>query len=355
MATKFGIVGFGFMGHVHLDMLMEMEGAQVTAVCDIDADALKDIPSGIETYTDALEMYQNENIDVVLIAANNDQHRYLVIEAAKAGKHVLCEKPVALSVSDFDEMAAACEKAGVSFTVHQQRRYDVDYRTAKSVFDSGALGDVYTIKSSLYGFNGNMHDWHVFPEQGGGMLYDWGVHLLDQLLWMIPGKLNTVFADLRNVINENVDDYFNILLRFENGILAELELGTYYLSDKPDWFERHWFMGGNKGSMYGDGFNECKGAVVRTSELLTSVASGKRTMTAAGPTRSFGPPPPGRIISQPVTPATTKHSDYFDNYLKTLQGKEDFLVTVPQLRRVLTLMDAVRASAKTGKSVDFEA
>ena len=50
-------------------------------------------------------------------------------------------------------------------------------------------GTFYTIKSALYGFNGNMHDWHIYPEFGGGMLYDWGVHLIDQMLWMIPGKL----------------------------------------------------------------------------------------------------------------------------------------------------------------------
>lgn len=354
MDTRFGIVGFGFMGPIHLEMLSGMVGAQVTAVCDVDAEALEGVPAGIKTYTDALEMFKDENVDVALIAANNDQHKTLVIAAAKAGKQVLCEKPVALSVADLDEMDAACKAAGVSFTVHQQRRFDIDFRTAKSVFDSGALGNVYTVKSSLYGFNGNMHDWHIYPEQGGGMLYDWGVHLLDQLLWMIPGKLSTVFADLRNVINKDVDDYFNILLRFDSGIMAEVELGTYYLSDKPDWFERHWFIGGNEGTMYGDGFDGCKGAIVRTTELLTSVAGGKRSMTAAGPTRSFGPPPPGRIVSEPVVPATTRHSDYFVNYLKALRGEEDFFVTIPQARRVLMLMDAVRESARRGCSIDFE-
>ena len=354
MDTRFGIVGFGFMGPIHLQMLSEMDGAQVTAVCDIDSEPLENVPESIKTYTNALAMFQDKNVDVVLIAANNDQHKHLVIEAARAGKHVLCEKPVALSVSDLDEMEAACKEAGVTFTVHQQRRFDIDFRTVKSVFDSKTLGDVYTIKSSLYGFNGNMHDWHIYPEQGGGMLYDWGVHLIDQMLWMIPGKITSVFADLRNVINKDVDDYFKILLHFESGIMAEIELGTYYLSDKEDWFERHWFVGGNKGTMYGDGFNGCKGAIVRTTELLTSVSTGKRSMSAAGPTRSFGPPPEGRIVSEPVPPATTKHSDYFTNYLRALRGEEEMLVTIPHVRRVLKLMDAVRESAKNGCSINFE-
>lgn len=195
------------MGPIHFEMINSMEGATVTAVCDIDAQPLEAVPEGVRTYTDALEMFRDETVDVALIAANNDQHKHLVIEAAKAGKHVLCEKPVALSVTDLDEMEQACRAAGVTFTVHQQRRFDVDFRTVKSVFDSGTLGSMYTVKSSLYGFNGNMHDWHIYPEQGGGMLYDWGVHLLDQLLWMIPGKVKTVFADLRNVINRDSVDF----------------------------------------------------------------------------------------------------------------------------------------------------
>ena len=200
----------------------------------------------------------------------------------------------------------------------------------------------FTIKSRLYGFNGNMHDWHVIPEEGGGMPYDWGVHLLDQILWMMPGvKLNSVFADIRNVINEKVDDYFKILMRFENGVTAEVELGTYYLADKmhDKWFERHWFLGGNKGSAYVDGF-EPEGKIVRTAGLLQN-ASGQRTMTAAGPTRSFGPPPDGKILTEELPLAHTNHRQYFENYIRAYQGQEEFLVKIPETRRVLRLMDGM--------------
>lgn len=105
---------------------------------------------------------------MVLIAANNNQHRELVINAAKARKDIICEKPVAMSVEDLDEMTREAEKYGVKFTVHQQRRLDKDYRTAKEIYDTGVLGDVYTIETSLYGYNGNTHDWHVFLENVGG-------------------------------------------------------------------------------------------------------------------------------------------------------------------------------------------
>ena len=159
---------------------------------------------------------------------------------------------------------------------------------------------------------------------------------------------------LRNVINKEVDDYFQIMMRFDNGVTATLELGTYFLSDKmhDKWFERHWFLGGNKGSAYVDGFFP-EGKIVRTAGLLQNVG-GKRTMTAAGPTRSFGPPPEGKILTEELPKVDTNHRNYFENYVKAWHGEEEFLVKIPETRRVLRLMDAVRESGRTGKSIDFE-
>lgn len=350
-----GIIGHGFMGHEHETMLTQLEGYRVIGFADRDPACLEDVKPGLKRYENSDALIQDPEVQVVLIAANNNQHQDLVIRAAKAGKDIICEKPVAMSLSQLDEMEAACKEQGVKFTVHHQRRFDPDFRTAKNVYDSGTLGNVYTIKSSLYGFNGNMHDWHVHISEGGGMLYDWGVHLLDQILWMMPGvKLNSVFADIRNVINEEVDDYFKILMKFENGVMAEVELGTYYLTDKmhDKWFERHWFIGGDQGSAYVDGF-EPEGKIVRTNGLLRNV-SGQRTMTAAGPTRSFGPPPEGKIFTEELPIAHTSHADYFENYKRAYAGEEEFLVKIPETRRVLRLMDAVRESGRTGKSIDFE-
>lgn len=352
MSIKFGIIGHGFMGHVHEEMLTNFDGAEVVGICDIREDRLEDVKEGIIRYSSADELLANPDIDVVIISANNNQHKDLVIKAAKAGKDIICEKPVALSVAELDEMVKTVKECGVKFTVHQQRRFDPDFRVAKEVYDRKLLGDIYSIKTSLYGFNGNMHDWHVFIEEGGGMLYDWGVHLLDQILWMIDGKIKTVYADVRNVINFEVDDYFKILLRFDNGIMVEVELGTYYLSDKDKWFERHWIISGNKGTMYADGFNP-KGKIVRTTRLLTNVP-GKTTMTFAGPTRSFGPPEPGVIVTEDLPQVNTKHEDYFHNYIKAWHGEDEFLVKIPEVRRVLSLMEAVRNSARTGRTIDFE-
>ena len=349
------IIGHGFMGHEHEKMLLDFPGIKLIGFADIDPKQLEDVTEGLKRYGSNEELIADPEVDVVLITANNRFHKDLVIQAANAKKDIICEKPIAMSLEELDEMEAAVKANGVKFTVHHQRRFDPDFRTAKAVYDSGTLGDIFCVKSMLYGFNGNMHDWHIFKSESGGMLYDWGVHLLDQFCWMFPGaKLKSIYADIRNVINKEVDDYFQIMMRFDNGVTATLELGTYFLSDKmhDKWFERHWFIGGNKGSAYVDGFFP-EGKIVRTAGLLQNVG-GKRTMTAAGPTRSFGPPPEGKILTEELPKVDTNHRNYFENYVKAWHGEEEFLVKIPETRRVLRLMDAVRESGRTGKSIDFE-
>lgn len=352
MSIKFGIIGFGFMGHVHASTLAKLKEVELVAICDIDDEKLSDAPKGVKLCKDMDELLSIKDIDVVILSVPNHIHKEAVIKAARAGKHILLEKPAALSVEEFDEMMKVVKECNVKFSVHHQRRWDEDFRIAKEVYDKNMVGKIYTIQTMLYGINGNMHDWHVFKKYGGGMLYDWGVHLIDQMLWMVDSKIKTIFADVRNVINEEVDDYFKILLRFENGILGEIELGTYFLADKEKWFERHWFIGGNKGSMYVDGF-EPIGKIARTTRLLTNVP-GKTTMTASGPTRSFGPPQPGVLVTEDLPKVNVDHIMYFENFLKALKGEEEFIVKPEQVRRVLSVMEASWESARTGKSIDFE-
>lgn len=343
---KVGIIGFGFMGHNHADMVKSFDEMELVAVCDTNPEQLKDAPEDVKIFDNADDLLK-EDVNVVIISVPNPLHKEITEKAARAGKHIICEKPAAMSVAEFDEMVKVTKECNVMFTIHHQRRWDLDYRRMKAVFDQKLVGDVYIIKSQLYGVNGNMHDWHIYPEMGGGMLYDWGVHLIDQILQMVDCEIDTVFADVKNVINEKVDDYFKIIIRYKNGITAEIELGTYYLTPK-----RAWFIGGNTGSAIIESF-DATGKIVRTKHLLENVP-GKITMTAAGPTRSFGPPEPGLLYEEDLPKVECRHRDYFVNFVNAYYGKEELAVKNEEVRRILCFMDAVRESARTNTAVKFE-
>jgi len=346
---KLGILGFGFMGHCHAENIKKFDDIELLAVCDNNAEQLKDVQHNkdIIIYNNADDIISNKDINTLLIVTPNQFHKDMVIKAARAGKNIICEKPAAMTVAEFDEMMKVVNECGVLFTVHHQRRWDKDFRIAKEIYDKNLVGGIYAIKSCIYGVNGNMHDWHVYKSQGGGMLYDWGVHLIDQMLYMVDSKIKTIFADVRNVINFEVDDYFKINLVFENGIVGEIELGTYYLSPT-----RGWTVCGNTGTMFIDGF-DCKGKIVRTTRLLENVP-GKITMSSEGPTRSFGPPAPGVLTEEPLPEVKADHSMFFENFIKVVNGEEDFVIKPAQVRRVLSVMEAARKSAELKKSIDFE-
>jgi len=349
---KIGIIGFGFMGQTHDNIICDLDYAEVLAICDTNVNQFTHAKDDYSTYLRADELLKNEEINTVIIAVPNHLHLEMVKKAAVAGKDIILEKPAAMNSREFEEMMSVTKENNVRFTIHHQRRWDRDYRIAKEVYDSKTLGEVYTIKNQLYGFNGNMHDWHIYPELGGGMLYDWGVHLLDQILYMFPERLITIYATVKNIINKDVDDYFNIQMQFESGVTVEVELGTYYLNTTEKWFERHWLLSGNKGSAAIDGFNP-EGHITRTSELLKNVP-GKITMTAAGPTRSFGPPPEGRLVEEPLPEVNVNHGMFFDNYYQNVLGNEELNVQPTEILRLMRLLDAIRESAKKHQSIDFE-
>ena len=137
---KFGIIGFGYMGHKHEMKITQTEGMELVGICDIDESRMDDsVTPGVKKYTNADLLLENDEIDTVLIVVENHKHREMVEKAARAGKNIICEKPVALTVKEFDEMIQICKECRVGFTIHHQRRYDKDYRTMKSVYDQKLL------------------------------------------------------------------------------------------------------------------------------------------------------------------------------------------------------------------------
>ena len=261
---RVGIIGFGYMGHFHLKKVLSCRDARVCAVFDTDEEkrALAE-EEGIQAFA-GLEEFLRSDIDLVVIATPNQWHAPYAVAAMEAGKDVLCEKPAVLSVRELDEVSECSRRTGKFFTVHQQRRWDPDYRAVCDVVRSGEIGHVTTIESRVFGERGVCFGWRADPESGGGMLYDWGVHLIDQILMLFePLKVKSVYARILSVLTPAVDDFFEITMLLENGVCARVAVTTFALQKMP-----RWFVFGDRGTMKLNDFSGVVGGAARIREQV---------------------------------------------------------------------------------------
>jgi len=347
---QLGIIGYGGMGKTY-EKLIDKSAVDIVAAADILPERLQEArEAGLIAYNSAEDLLADPDVDTVILSVPNYLHKEMCVKAAKAGKHVIAEKPAALDVAELDEMEAACKEAGVVFTVHHNRRWDRDMLIAKHVLDNEIVGkNVFTVESKLHSGNGFMHGWHLYKKNGGGVMYDWSVHLIDQILFMMPGaKIKHLFADIKNVLHDEVDDYFKILMKMDNGITVHIEVGTYILDNVP-----RWLVAGDKGTLIVHKFG-CEGAVYRTAKMLEKLPT-KIELSVAGPTRQFAPMPPGSIFEEPLPQIEIKDGEFFANLRDVIYGNNTQLkVQVHEVRRVLAVMEAARKSAETGEAIAFE-
>lgn len=349
MDVQLGIIGFGGMGKHHAKSAPKA-GVQVAAAADILPERVEEAKGqGIAGYHSAEELLADERVNTVILTVPNHLHKEMCIMAAKAGKHVISEKPCGLNVAEVEEMEAACKEAGVCFTVHQNRRWDKDMLTVKYAYDHNLLGNIFTIESKLHSGNGYVHEWHLYKKYGGGMMYDWGVHLIDQFLFMMPdAKIKSVYADIRNVLHEEVDDYFRIIMKMDNGITCHVELGTYILKYQP-----RWLAAGDKGTLVIQSLGKQDGAIYRTGKMLEKLPP-QIAESEAGPTRQFAPIPPGGIVEEALPEIQTDVLEFYRNFREVINGRAEQKVKISEVKRVLAVMEAANKSSETGQAILFE-
>ncbi|MBO4869147.1 MAG: Gfo/Idh/MocA family oxidoreductase [Clostridia bacterium] len=343
---KLGIIGYGGMaGWHHNSIKANFDDLQVVAAYDIDPARLEAAEkNGLKAYKTAEEFLDSHEFDIVLVATPNNFHCEYVCRALEAGYNVVCEKPVALSVAELDLMDATAKRTGNLFSVHQNRRWDADYRIMKEAYETGMIGTPFTIESRVHGQGGMVQGWREFKVAGGGMVYDWGVHLIDQLLDMIDSKVVSVYANLHSVRTPEVDDYFKLVFRYENGITAHVEVGTFNLVQLP-----RWYACGDGGALVINDW-DCHGKIIHTRDTVMKWEP-VVVQTKAGPTRTMAPRPADTLEELPLPHVETSWSCYYRNILDTIDGKAELIVTIPSVRRVLRLIEACFESDRTGEGV----
>ena len=161
MAKKnVAIIGYGGMGGWHASYIQKSDVVQLVGIYDINpARCEAAVSHGIHAYPSLEALLADPAVDLVVIATPNNHHHPLALAALAAGKHILCEKPVAMSSAELSDMIEAANKAGRIFTVHQNRRWDEDWRTVKHMYDNNTLGKTFRIESRVHGSRGIPGDW----------------------------------------------------------------------------------------------------------------------------------------------------------------------------------------------------
>jgi len=348
MQHKIGIVGFGGMGSWHAELIDKIDGLTVAGIYDIRQERIEYAKSsGLHVYGNFEKMLADPEVELILAAAPNDLHKPLSIQAMQAGKHVVSEKPVTLNTSELVEIIEVSKKTGMFFTVHQNRRWDEDYLTMEKIYREGILGKVHRIEPRVHGSRGIPGDWRQEPERGGGMVLDWGVHLLDQVLRLMGDiKLTHVHATLTNITNRMVDDGFTALLFFENGVEILVEVGTSNFISLP-----RWYMQGRDGTAMINDWN-LNGKIVRAVGKDEQDTIPVRT--AAGITKTMAPRREDTIHEIPLPVVQSDIKDFYKNVMGVIEGKEEPKIKLPEVLRVMKLMEAVFASAASKQVVQFE-
>ncbi len=342
------VVGFGGQGHWHNFLLSKESRINCIGAYDIRAERNEVAANEckLHVYESYEDMLSDEKLDLVVIATPNDVHHDLAIQALKAGKNVVCEKPVAMNSTELEDMIKTAKECGKMFMVNQNRRWDADFLVMKEIFQSGDLGPVHRIERRVHGAHGIPGDWRQYPEYGGGMMLDWGVHLLDQMLQMIPEKLKKIYCTLTHVTNERCDDGLTVIATFESGLVYVVEVGTSNFITLPNWY-----MLGRDGTAVIRGWKATDGEIVKSNGPDGEVVP---VLTANGITKTMAPRRPDTIEQKPLPAVDEDANCFYKNVAEVLDGTAQQVISNESVARVMRLMEAAFKSAKLNEAVDFE-
>lgn len=322
-AAMIGYGGAFGMGKGHAQWVNGVEGMRTVAVADPDVSRLEvaraELP-GIETYRSIDELLKKSDANLVVIITPHDSHAPLALKALKAGRHVVLEKPMCLTVAEATKLIEAAQAAKVTCTVFHNRRQDGDFLAIKETIEKGLIGEVFRIEAFRGGYGPPGKWWHSDKKISGGAMYDWGAHFVDWILHLKPAKIENVtgFFQKRQWMDVTNEDETEAIIRFEDGAVASLQISSLAAFGKP-----RWRILGTKGGILderGDSFK------------LRFWYEGMMAET--------------QVKYKP-----TDWSNYYKNLAKHLLEGAPLEVTPESARRVIAVIEAAEKSSKSGQPV----
>lgn len=336
-----GLLGYGAIGAEHARAVHETAGLTLGAVCDLNparmAAALVEQP-GLTQHADPHDLLADAHLDIVVISTPPDSHARWAHEALDRGMHVIVEKPMALTAQECDALMEHARRAERQLVVYQNRRFDPDYMAIRRLARGGALGEIFHLESFIGGYAHPCNYWHSDAEVSGGALFDWGSHIVDQILDLIDGEVEYVTAVNHKRVWHDVTnaDHARMSLHFDGGREA-----TFVFSDLAAALKPRWYILGTRGALTSEW---------RVKSVVTRNAIGTLDEDVLAPADA---PPTLRLhsadgsVTTLAYPAGDAHPFHADLSLRLHYGV-DPRVQGFQSRRVIAMLQAAEESASLG-------
>ncbi len=333
-----GVVGYGGafnMGRQHLEQ-MRKAGMTPFAVCEVDAERLKvasdDFP-GIETYGSLDAMLKKSDVNLLVHITPHNLHFPLAAKCLKAGKHVVTEKPFVITTAEADKLIAIADRNKLMVSTYHNRHWDGwILRARQQIVDKRVLGDVFRVELQMGGYSMPGEWWRTSRSISGGVLYDWGVHLLEYALQIVQSEVVEVSGFAKHGYWESVapkgfrwkgdmnEDEATVVVRFKNGAMINLCISQLRSDPPTESFVR--FVG-TKGS-YDIGWTQWK----------TRLADKKH-----------------QLIEKTGEHPKSRGDLFYKNVADYLTGQDELVITPEWARRPIHILDLAAQSAKQGKAM----
>ena len=344
MATQFGIIGCGMIAKFHARAIEDIRGAKLVSCWDHKKKNSKRFSEseGIHAYDDLSEMLADPNLDVVTICTPSGAHLEPAVEAARAGKHVIVEKPLEINLKRCDRIINECEKNGVVLSTIFPSRFHKSSKLLKGAIETGkfgtlTMGDAYVkwYRTQEYYDSGKWRGtWEL---DGGGALMNQAIHSVDLLVWLM-GDVVEVTAKTALLAHKRieVEDVANAILRFKNGALGVIEATT---AAYPGWLKRIEIHGSH-------GSARIEEEDVNLWQFAKMTAKDKRIVASYQDVTETG-----GGASDPSAIGHAAHTAQFKDVLQAIKTRSRSSICGSEGRKSVEVIRGIYKSAKTGKSV----
>ncbi|MES2459662.1 MAG: Gfo/Idh/MocA family oxidoreductase [Armatimonadota bacterium] len=338
--VRTAVIGYGFAGRsFHSYLISLAPGLTLQGIASRDPQTRDRIIAerGCRAYKTFDEVIADPTIDLVVLATPNHTHAELAVQALDAGKHVVSDKVMCLTISDCDRMMEAAKRNSRFLSVFQNRRWDGDFLTVQKLIADGDLGNVRWVEMAWQGF-GAWGGWRGQSALGGGRFYDLGAHLVDQAVMLFPQAIETVYCRMHHDFpNADVESEALIIITFAGGATVVCDLSSLTAISKPR-FSVH----GDQATYEKYGLDPQE-AAMKAGDIDAAVeppASSGRLRSRAG-------------VEHIVKTLPGRWRNYYENIADVLLHGADPLVKLPEVCRAISVLHAARQSAETGTTIRF--